>query len=275
MWETIVAGVSILLLGRLVGPALWRWYINRFGRPPVWTTLDVNPHYAPHFGALATTTPYVQGETINRSELAYLSGMPITLSIGNTGAGSDARTLHVREVTMRVLKYVPLAQHAAEHDTLVALQTVQAGGRGSDYDANVRLSVMETMSLPLLNRVRRTDPKAPTYLTILPDDFVEVTLQITARHAGRYLIAFDLAIQWGSRRASVKVRDQMWILESPSVAWINHAVFVYEPTGDVHEDSIRAAQAIWEEWLRYKEPVTLADIEGRKAQVRSSGGDLL
>lgn len=274
MWEIIVAAVSSIL-GRLFGPALWRWCINRFGRPPVWTRLDVNPHYAPHFGALATTTPYIQGETINRSELAYLSGMPITLSIGNVGAGPDARTVHIREVTMRVLEFVPLARHAAEHDTLVALQTVQAGGRGSDYDANVRLSVMEAMSLPLLNHARHTDPRAPTYLTIPPDDFVEVTLQITTRHAGRYLIAFDLAIQWGSRRASVKVRDQMWILESPSIAWINHAVFVYEPTGDIHEDSIQAAQSIWEEWRRFKEPVTLADIEGRKARVHSTGGDLL
>lgn len=262
-------------LGRLFVPALWRWGVNRFGRPPVWTTLDVNPHYAPHFGTLATATPYIQGETINRSELAYLSGMPITLSIGNTGAGSGARTIHVREVTMRVLEYVPLAQHAAEHDTLVALQTVQAGGRGSEYDVSVRLSVTETMSLPLLDRARRANPKAPTYLTIPPDVFLEVTLQITAQHAGRYLIAFDLAVQWGNRRASVKAREQMWILESPNVAWINHAVFVYEPTGEVHEDSIQAAQAIWEEWRRFKEPVSLGDVEGRKARVRIAGGDLL
>lgn len=274
MWEMVVAAISSLL-ARLFVPALWRWGVNRFGRPPVWTTLDVNPHYAPHFGALATTTPYVQGKAINRSELAYLSGMPITLSIGNTGAGSDARTVHVREVTMRVLEYIPLTQHAVEHDTLVALQTVQAGGRGSDYDVNVRLSVTETISLPLLNRARRDDPKAPTYLTIPSDGFLEVTLQITAQHAGRYLITFDLAIQWGSRRASVKVREHMWILESPNVAWINHAVFVYEPTGDIHEDSIQAAQAIWEEWRRFKEPVTLTDIEGLKARVRSAGGDLL
>lgn len=256
-------------------PVLGRWLRQRLGPPPVWTRLGVNPHYAPDFGVLATATPYVQGKTINRSELAYLSGMPITLSIGNIGTGPDARTVHVREITMRVLEYVPLAQHAAEHDTLVALQTVQAGGRGSDYDVNVRLSVTEKMSLPLLNRARRADPKAPTYLTILPDDFVEVTLQITTQHAGRYLIAFDLAIQWGNRRLSVKVREQMWILESPNVAWINHAVFVYEPTGDIHEDSLQAAQAIWEEWRRFKEPVTLADIEGLKAQVRSAGGDLL
>ena len=171
---------------------------------------------------------------------------------------------------MQVVNYVPLTEHAAEQSTLVALQTVQAGGRGSEYNFNVRLSVPASTSLPLLTYARHDNPESPTYLTISPDDFIEVTLQITARHPGRYLMAIDLMIQWGSRKASVKVREPIRIVESSNVDWIEHMVSVYEPTGDVHDGSVQAAHETWDEWYRLKEPLVLPDVEGRKVRVHSS-----
>lgn len=274
MWEMVVGALGSIL-GRLLASALWRWGVDRFGRPPVWTRVDVNPHYAPMSGVLATTASYDENKGINRDDLAYLSGMPITISIGNTGVGAEARTAHVREITMTVEDYTPLTEYAAEHGTLVALRTVQADGRGSEYDFYVRLSVNERTSLPLLSYALRENLEAPTLLTVPPDEFIEVTLYVTARHAGWYLISVNLEIQWGSRHASIRVREPIRILEASNVAWVSRVLSEYVPTGEVHDEPVRAAHEMWDEWSHLKEPLALADIEGRNARVHGEGGDLL
>ena len=267
MWETAVAVIGSIL-GRLFAPVLWRWIVGQFGRPPVWTQVYINSHYAPMFGVLATSASHDERKVVNRDELTYFSGMPIVMSIRNTGAGSEARTVRIKEITMTVEDYVPLTEHVAEQGTFVALQTVQAGGRGSECAFAVRLSTTERTSLPLLSYARQDNGGSLSLLNLLPDGLLEVALDVTARHPGRYVVRFDLAIQWGSRQASVRVKERMWILETPNVAWAKHAVAVYEPTGEVRDLSVQAVHEMWDEWRRLQGPLVLPDIEGRKARVR-------